>query len=329
MRARVRTALGDVAAESLGATDYHEHLFQVTPLLPGDELDDEGASGEEAALLHRSGIRSMVDATPTALGRRPDAVARISARTGLHVVLTTGAHREEHYGPDHWLQKCSEEQLAARFEADLSEGLARADGPSAPRDATTPSGEPVRAGLLKAGIGYWSISPFERRVLAAVAAAHERTGAPVMVHLEHGSAMLEVLELLHGLGVALDRIVLAHVDRNPDPELHAEVARAGAYLGYDGMARTREWPDSTIVECIAAVAALGGGERILLGGDVARRSRYVAYGGMPGLSYLSERFVPRIRRATSDELVDAVLRRNPARLLVWESPRSRQALDIL
>ena len=32
MTPRVRTVSGDVAPEELGATDYHEHLFQVSPL---------------------------------------------------------------------------------------------------------------------------------------------------------------------------------------------------------------------------------------------------------------------------------------------------------
>ena len=31
----VRTVLGDVAADRLGRTNYHEHLFQVSPLLIG------------------------------------------------------------------------------------------------------------------------------------------------------------------------------------------------------------------------------------------------------------------------------------------------------
>jgi predicted metal-dependent phosphotriesterase family hydrolase len=41
----IRTVLGDRAASGLGRPDYHEHLFQVSPMLVGDELDDETASG--------------------------------------------------------------------------------------------------------------------------------------------------------------------------------------------------------------------------------------------------------------------------------------------
>ena len=65
----VRTVLGDLDPSRLGRVDYHEHLFQVSPLLVGDELDDEAASGEEAGLLRASGFEAMVDATPFGLGR--------------------------------------------------------------------------------------------------------------------------------------------------------------------------------------------------------------------------------------------------------------------
>jgi len=311
----VRTVLGDVPAGEVGRTNYHEHLFQVTPLLPGDELDDEQCSRDEAGLLRDSGFEALVDATPTGLGRNPAALARISASQNLHVVAATGAHRVAHYGSAHWLRDLSEEQLGARFSADLFEGMPVSDGPERRAIALAPGGQPVRAGILKAGIGYWSISTFERRVLAGVAEAHARTGAPVMVHLEHGSAALELLDLLASCGVKAESVVLAHIDRNPDPVLHAELAAAGAYLGYDGFARTRTGPDTTLIECLLRTAALGGEDRLLLGGDVARRTRYVAYGGMPGLAYLGHRVVPRLIRAGQAGLVHKVLVDNPARLL--------------
>ena len=53
----------------------------------------------------------------------------------------------------------------------------------------------------------------------------------------------------------------AHVDRNPDPGLHAELAAAGAYLGYDGFARIRDWPDSMLIDCVVRSAELGATDR--------------------------------------------------------------------
>ncbi len=115
----------------------------------------------------------------------------------------------------------------------------------------------------------------------------------------------------------LTRSPLLHVDRNPDPGLHAELAAAGVYLGYDGMARAKYWPDSVLLDCLLQVVARGGAERILLGSDVARRSSFRSYGGMPGLAYLPERFIPRLRDAGGEELVYQILVANPARFLAF------------
>lgn len=316
----VRTVLGDVPAGSLGACDYHEHLFQVSPLLRGDELTDEVASGQEAGSLRAAGTAAMVEATPTGLGRRPEAVARISRATGLGIVHVSGAHREEHYGSGHWLLEAGADDLAARFSADVDEGLPAADSFERGPTARGPDGGPVRAGMLKAGVGYWRISAFEHRVLGAVASAALGTGVSVMVHLEHGSAAWEVLAALAASGLPSERVVLAHADRNLDAGLHAELTLAGTYLGYDGMARHREAPDSALLDCLTQVVRTGDPARVVLGGDVARRSRYRAYGGLPGLDYLPLRFLPRVRQRLGDDLCDLLLVDNPARLLTLRPP---------
>ena len=142
----VTTVLGNIDARSLGRTNYHEHLFQVTPLLPGDELEDEDASRQEAALLRESGFDAMIDATPTALGRKPAALARISRATGIHVVATTGGHREAHYAAGHWLLDLSSGELANRFTDDVHVGMPVRDAAGSAEVVATEAGLPVRAG---------------------------------------------------------------------------------------------------------------------------------------------------------------------------------------
>jgi phosphotriesterase-related protein len=319
----IRTVLGDIQANQLGPLNYHEHLFQVSPLLPGDELDDERISTAEAASLRRAGMTAMIEATPLGLGRDPSGMQRVSSNSGLTVIATTGCHRSEHYrgSPQEWVLDLTVDQLEQAFVADVSKGIIEPAAPEQIERTDQAQGE-ARAGVLKVGIGYWSIDDFASRVLEALSRAHLRTRAPVMVHLEHGSMAFEVLEHLQAWGVAADSVVLAHIDRNPDPGLHAELAAEGAYLGYDGAARHREYPDSVILQCLVDAAAAGAGQRILLGGDVARRTRYKAAGGHPGLEYLPLRFVPRLRQLAGDELVNEILVANPRALLDRDYPDS-------
>ena len=317
----IRTVGGDIPAGMLGACDYHEHLFQVSPLLAGDELDDEACSTREAAAMVAAGLGAMIEATPTGLGRNPAALARVCATTGLRAVHVTGAHHVGHYPPGHWLLEASVDDLTRRFVADVIDGMPDTttpddDGPQRGPIALTGGGAPVRAGMVKAAARYWHIGPFERRCLEAAAATALTTGVPVMVHLDHGSATSEVLDILAAAGLPADRVVLAHIDRNLDPGLHADLTQRGAYIGYDGMARHREAPDSALIDCLERALTEGADPtRIVLGTDVARRTRFVAYGGMPGLAYLPQRFLPRLRARLGDEAVDGFLVANPAALL--------------
>ena len=314
----IRGVLGDIEPESLGPTNYHEHLFQVSPLLPGDELDDEEKSSQEASLLVASGFTAMVDATPLGLGQNPEGVARISSKSNLRVIATTGRHREEHYGSNHWVRDFSEDTLAEAFVRDLTKGMPVNEGAHIFDTAHSPAGSPVRAGVLKAGIGYWAISTFEHHTLDALSAAHQSTGAPVMIHLELGTAAHEVLDLLEKNAVDVSSVALAHMDRNLDPGLHVSLAERGCYLGYDGMARAKSHSDHSLLELTRLVVDQVGANKILLGGDVARASRYVAYGGMPGIQYLGERYIPRLRETLGDEAMSQILVANPATWLTWK-----------
>lgn len=304
----VRTVLGDIVPEKLGPTDYHEHLFQALPSLAGDELDDLERSLQETVLLKDAGIDALVDLTPLGLGRDPAGLTEIAKRSGMHVVAATGVHREAHYGADHWIHRLEPEDLVRRFERELTDAFDGSQG-----------GEPVRlpgrAGVIKVGTSYWHISDFERKILECAGEAHRRTGAPVVCHLELGTAAWEVADMLEQAGVPRDRLALAHMDRNPDPGLHAELAASGLYLGYDGPARTKYRTDAEIIACLLATAERAGSERFLLGGDVARRSSFVAHGGLPGMAYLPERFIPRLAREGGEALVDQILVHNPATFL--------------
>ena len=64
-----------------------------------------------------------------------------------------------------------------------------------------------------------------------------------------------------------------------------------------------------------AAPVSGFSRRTLLGGDVARATRYRGYGGMPGLAYLGERVLPRLTRETSPSVLRRALETNPARWL--------------
>jgi len=65
--------------------NYHEHAFQVSELLKGDELDKIENSIKEFKDLYKSGFEGYVDATPLFLGRNIEGLATLIERTNLKV----------------------------------------------------------------------------------------------------------------------------------------------------------------------------------------------------------------------------------------------------
>lgn len=295
----VRTVLGDIGPAELGPCDAHEHLFLDTPAQPGEEFLDVGKAIEEAQTLADAGARSVVDWTPLGLGRDLDGLERVSRATGLHVVAATGLHRDAHYAADDPFRTTPFDALAERFVTELGE----------------------RCGIVKVGASYHHVTPFEATAFEAAAAAHERTGAPVCVHTQHGTMGSALVERLAGLGVPPASVVLAHVDRNPDAGEHAETAATGATLQLDGPGRTKYWPDSTILRLLGDLAQAGHADRLLVGGDTGRRNMLRAYGGGPGLDYVFARFKPRLERELGAELSERIFVSNPARAFAW-APRA-------
>ena len=298
----VRTVGGDIDPADLGPCDAHEHLFLTTPLQPGEDFLDVERNAAEARTVAEAGARAIVDWTPIGLGRDPAGLRAVAERAGLHVVAATGLHRDAHYRPGDPLREVPPERLADRFAAEVTGGM---------DDGT------VRAGLIKCGASYHHVTDFEGRVLEAAAETHRRTGAPIGVHTQHGTHGGALVGRLAALGVAPASIILAHVDRNPDPGEHAETAAAGAWLQLDGPGRTKYWPDSTLLAFIADLAELGFERQLLIGGDTGRSTMLRAYGGGPGMDYVFARFRPRLARELSERLADTIFVGNPARAFAF------------
>jgi phosphotriesterase-related protein len=149
--------------------------------------------------------------------------------------------------------------------------------------------------------------------MTAAAEAHHATGAPIAVHHELGTGVLDVLDLLCGeLGVPPHRVILGHLNRNPDFVVHRQAAETGAYLAFDGPSRANHATDWRMPDAVRALAEAGFGHRLLLGGDTVLAGARSVDGG-PGMPYLLRRVRPRLEADLGTELVGRILTENPAR----------------
>ncbi|MEU6476935.1 phosphotriesterase [Streptomyces sp. NPDC047017] len=296
MSAAVRTVLGDLPPGELGVTDAHDHLFFRSPRLPGQELDDVVAAEDELAAFRAEGGGAVVQWTPCGLGRRAAELPPLSRAAGVRLVCATGLHQAVHYAED--TLAALRGRLAEVFVTELTEGIGTSG---------------VRAGLVKVAGGFHALDAHTRWTMTAAAEAHHTTGAPIAVHLELGTAALDVLDLLCGeLEVPPHRVILGHLNRSPDSAIQLQAARTGCYLAFDGPSRAHHATDWRMPDAVLALAEAGFGERLLLGGDTVVADARSVNGG-PGMPYLLRRVRPRLVAALGAEPVRRLLTENPAR----------------
>ncbi|WP_433257567.1 phosphotriesterase family protein [Streptosporangium sp. CA-135522] len=306
----IRTVLGDIRPEELGTCDAHDHLFMSTPRLPGQELDDPEAAAAELRAFGDLGGRSVAQWTPFGMGRRAEALARVSRSTGVNVIAATGLHQAANY--DAGLLGRVWERLEELFIGELTRGLRPGDDPDGPL-------LPARAGMIKVAGGFHGLDEHARHVMTAAARAHHATGAPIGVHHELGTAALDVLDLLCGkLRVPADRIILGHLNRSPDLRVHRRLAESGAFLAFDGPSRANHATDWRLFDALASLVDAGHAGQLLLGGDTTTAAARAATGGGPGMPFLLSGLRPRLEEELGDGLAEQILVANPARAFAVE-----------
>ena len=311
----IQTTLGALTATDLGRVNAHEHIIidggYTVVKEPDFKLDSVEKGIEEVTSWRAAGGGLIVDTMPFGCGRNVDKLERISQATGIPILVPTGFQKSTYYLPDHWQHRFDAERIAELLVQELSQGADRNN-----YDTPIVERSPIRAGFVKVAGDYHTVKPTTRRLIQAVGLAHAQTGAPVLVHTELGTAAEDLLGLLTDAGVPPDRVMLSHMDRNPDLYLHARLAARGAFLQYDTPGRVKYQPEPVLLKLMRDMIDAGHGERLLLGGDTARRSYWRAYGGGPGLDYILAVFDRRMQAEGFSALErDAIWHENPVRWL--------------
>ncbi|WP_437833844.1 phosphotriesterase family protein (plasmid) [Niallia taxi] len=295
----IRTLRGDIKPQDLGFTYAHEHIVCRPPYWVEKQesdllLDDKEKSMLDVEDFKRHGGKAIVDASAVDYGRDVQAVHAISEELNIHIVGTAGFNKsflweasiKEELKPlignyqtyTEWIDTASINDLAAFVVREVEEGL---------------EGTRYKAGQVKFGTGYNRITPLEVKTLQAVARAHHETKAPLHSHTEAGTMALEQIELLKKENVDLSFMSFGHMDRNPDPYYHEQIAKTGAYLCFDGIAKIKYAPESTRIQCILELVKKGYENQILVSGDTARKTYFKHYDYGLGLEYIIAKWVPR------------------------------------
>ena len=306
-RATVQTVTGAIPASDLGVTLMHEHI--ITDLRAPAQRRPEDYHREEAvrvALPHlqevrKAGCRTLVETTPIHIGRDPDALRTLAARSGLNILCATGIYgaAEHRFVPDYALSE-SAEQLADRYAREFHDGIGKTG---------------VKPGIIKTGVNTATPLPeIERKLVRAAALAHKQTGLTVASHTGPGAPALEELEILDSVGVEPGRFIWVHAQTEKDHELHRRIAKQGAWVEFDGVGpESMDWH----LECVRVMAEADLLHRTLVSQDAGwYRPGEPGGGDYRGYALLLAEFVPMLRaNGFSAQDVDQLLVRNPAAAL--------------
>ena len=234
---QVMTVAGPVDASVLGITLAHEHLFadlrphaeQVEIPLAPDVDDVFRVVLPHLRAIQQLGCRTLVDCTATTLGRDAALLRRLSQASGLHIVTVTGAYVAAggRFIPP-YVREESEEALAARWTGEWRDGIG-ATG--------------VRPGLMKFGVEGDPLSALERKVLRAAARTYRESGLAIAVHTgpwgevepgRNARCAFAQLDLLESAGVPASAWIWVHAQNEVQREHHAQAARRGAWVSFDG-----------------------------------------------------------------------------------------------
>ena len=331
----VRTVLGDVDPGAIGPVAFHEHvLFDIVP--PGAEGDrdreiavedrwqtdylsnadpanahqtDAGVATAELAHFAADGGGLIVDQSVAGLGRDADGLARASRAAGVHVVAAAGTYTAPYLSAE--VAALGEDALVRRFVSEIEDGL---------------DGTDIRAGLIGEIGCSWPPEPVEMRALRAAGLAQQTTGAAISVHPgRHPTACEGILDTLDEAGADLGRVVLCHMDRtHPDGEGIEALLDRGACVEWDffGIEQSHYWMgdvdlpvDRDRLRLIRGFAEKGHGDRILIGQDICTKTRMRRWGGH-GYGHILRNVRPIMeRKGFSPDLIAALLRDTPLRLL--------------
>lgn len=336
--ALVRTVLGDVQAEELGAVMFHEHvLFDIVPPgTPGDRdaiIDmrnrwqinyrsnempsnahqtNPDIAAEELRHYHTDGGSLIVDQSVAGLARNPEGLVRAAQTSDVHLVAAAGCYTEPYLSET--LKQLDIDSLTELFSNDVTTGL---DGTS------------IRAGLIGEMGCSWPMTSFEHRALRAAARAALATGAALSVHPGRAnSACNEILDIIASEGLALHRVVLCHMDRTfPDGQGISELLNRGANVEWDffGIEQSHYWmgevslpTDRDRLKLIAGFAEAGFADQILVSQDICTKTRLRRWGGH-GYGHILSNVVPLMHSFGFEPLlVEKLLRATPLRLLSLE-----------
>ena len=236
--------------------------------------------------LKQFGCQRLLECTPNFLGRDPELLARLSDAVGIEIWSNTGLYgASNHKFLPAFARTETAVQLAKRWIAE--------------------SRERWRPRFIKIGVNRGPLDELDKKLVRAAAITSKDTGLTIASHTGDGAAALEQLDIIASEKGSLSKFVWVHAQNERDHAIHEKVARAGAWVEFDGIG-----PKSTPfhLECVRYLAEKGLLNRTLISQDSGWYHVGEPGGGdYRGYTYIYDDFLPKLEQ----NQVSALMFQNP------------------
>ena len=213
----IKTVLGDISENDLGVTLAHEHICcysdYVYNMIGNLYLDKEKLINASIKYLielkEKYALKTFIDCTPVNIGRDIDLLKKISQKTGVNIICSTGFY----YTEETLLYNTSAETAAYYMVLDAKN---------------------TNAGIIKCAVEKGEISSFNKKLLVASAKVQLELGLPIVLHTNAKNKNgIKALEILISEGVKPQAITVAHLSDTSDMEYICQSAKIGCFIGFD------------------------------------------------------------------------------------------------
>ena len=255
----VQTVLGPVATDALGSVLMHEHIYSSSmgvavnyPQLYKKDADE--CAIRDLTNVKKGGVSTIIDATTVALGRDVRGLKRVSEKTGVNLIASTGwwGCEPPYSGP------IPTERWAQAFVDDIRIGC----------DCTD-----IKAGILKASMDS-KLDDWVVKTHHAVGMAAVETGIKVYLHTYcPAESPRHQLRLLKEVGVDMNNVCVGHIPETTDMDFVKWIYDQGVWLGVDRLPilllpGNYACATETRIKFIKQMLDAGMGDRMLFSHDI-------------------------------------------------------------
>ncbi len=222
----VVTVNGKIPAGAMGKTLHHEHLlvdFRGADSTGYLQWNKDSVAKKVLPYLieiKKLGYKTLVECTPAYLGRDPELLKMLSDKSGLQLITNTGYYSSmgSKYLPPHAFQETAEE-ISLRWINEAQKGIENTN---------------IFPGFIKISVESRPLETIHRKIAGAAALTHITTGLVIMSHTGKSIPAFQQLEIIKNYGVHPSAFIWTHAQNEPDFNTHAEAARQGAWIAFDG-----------------------------------------------------------------------------------------------